>query len=62
MIADKEHMDVEEENGLRKVDFNIGNRWVQRQDRYIERSRDRYEKRKICNIDRCGEMDQRECM
>jgi hypothetical protein len=43
MIADKEQMDVEEENRLRKVDFNIGNRWVQRQDRYIERSRDRYD-------------------
>jgi hypothetical protein len=28
MIADKEQMDVEEENRLRKVDFNIGNRWV----------------------------------
>jgi hypothetical protein len=40
LIADKEQMYVEEENRLGKVDFKIGNRWVQIPDRYVERSRD----------------------
>ncbi len=56
VIADKEQINVEEENRLGRVDFNIGNRGVQRQNRYIERSRDRYDE---LDSDRCGEMEQR---